>query len=104
LSEYSATEPNIILILADDIGYEVPSYSGGQSYTTPKIDFLTNNGVQFCEARATPLCAPSRVEFFTGKYNFRNYVDWGTLPASNYTIGNLMQSAGYNPVFQVNGS
>lgn len=89
-------KPNIILILADDIGYEVPSYTGGQSYETVNIDFMANNGIQFCEARATPLCSPSRVEFFTGKYNFRNYVDWGKLRVSNYTIGNLMNDAGYN--------
>lgn len=90
------TKPNIILILADDIGYEVPSYTGGQSYETPNIDFIANNGIRFCEVRATPLCSPSRVEFFTGKYNFRNYVDWGRLPVSNYTIGNLMKEAGYS--------
>ncbi|CAN5505900.1 sulfatase-like hydrolase/transferase [soil metagenome] len=90
------SKPNIILVLADDIGYEVPSYTGGQSYETVNIDFIANNGIQFCEARATPLCSPSRVEFFTGKYNFRNYVDWGRLPVSNYTIGNLMKEAGYS--------
>lgn len=95
-SATSTDKPNIILILADDIGYEVPAYTGGQSYETPNIDFIANNGVQFCEARSTPLCSPSRVELFTGKYNFRNYVDWGKLPISNYTIGNLMKSAGYN--------
>lgn len=90
------SDANIIFIVADDIGYEIPSYTGGQSYQTPNIDFIANNGIQFCEARATPLCSPSRVQLFTGKYNFRNYVDWATLPISNYTIGNLMQSAGYS--------
>ncbi|QEC66519.1 sulfatase-like hydrolase/transferase [Panacibacter ginsenosidivorans] len=89
------TKPNIILILADDIGYEVPTYTGGQTYQTPNIDFIAHNGIQFCEARSTPLCNPSRVEFLTGNYNFRNYVDWGKLNANGYTIGNLMKSAGY---------
>ncbi len=88
-------KPNIILILADDIGYEVPTYTGGQSYTTPNIDALAQSGMQFTHCLTAPLCSPSRVMLLTGKYNFRNYIDWGRIDTSQYTIANLLKDAGY---------
>src|SRR5258706_4546965 len=64
-------KPNIILILEDDIGYEVPSCNGGQSYQTPNMDQMAQQGMRFTECHSTPLCSPSRFMFLTGKYNFR---------------------------------
>lgn len=93
-SSSATISPNIILVMADDIGYEVPSYTGG-NYETPNIDFMARNGLQFCEFRATPLCNPSRIELLTGKYGFRNYIDWGTMSLTDYAISNFMKSAGY---------
>ena len=92
---HNKTRPNIILILADDIGYEIPTYTGGQSYTTPTIDSLANNGMQFNNCYSSPNCCPSRVMMLTGKYNFRNYSKWGTLNPSEKTIANMLQSNGY---------
>ena len=60
---------NVIFILADDIGYEVPTYTGGQSYSTPNLDFLAANGTQFSHCYGSPLCSPSRFMLTTGKYN-----------------------------------
>jgi arylsulfatase A len=88
--------PNIVLILADDIGYEVPSYTGGQSYQTPNIDRLAQSSMQFTQCETAPNCSPSRVMLLTGKYNFRNYIDWGILDTSQYTIANLLRRAGYS--------
>jgi arylsulfatase A len=87
--------PNIILILADDVGYEIPTYSGGQSYSTPNLDFIAGHGIQFSQAHTAPLCSPSRFMLMTAKYNFRNYTTWGTMDTSQKTIANLMQGAGY---------
>ncbi len=87
--------PNIILILADDVGYEIPRYTGGQSYSTPNLDNIAANGVQFTEAHTAPLCSPSRFMLMTAKYNFRNYTIWGTMDTSQRTIANLLKSAGY---------
>lgn len=88
-------KPNIILILADDIGYEVPTYTGGQSYSTPNLDKMAASGLQFTHCFSMPLSSPSRFMMTTGKYNFRNYTKWGSMNPSEVTIANLMHNAGY---------
>jgi arylsulfatase A len=87
--------PNVIFILADDIGYEIPNCDRGQSYSTPNINSLAQNGTLYTHCYAMPMCSPSRVELMTGKYNFRNYSVWGILDTSQRTIGNIMKQAGY---------
>lgn len=91
------TNPNIIIVLGDDVGYEIPNYTGGESYETPNIDRLANSGMQFTRCVGTPLCTPSRFELLTGKYNLRNYfVDsWGSMGRDQNTIANLLRSKGY---------
>ena len=88
-------KPNIILILADDIGYEVPTFNGGQSYNTPNLDRIAASGLRFTNCFAMPLSSPSRFMLTTGKYNFRNYTKWGSMNPSETTIANLMHDAGY---------
>ena len=88
-------KPNIVLILADDIGYEIPNYTGGQSYSTPSIDALAANGIQFSRCNVCPNCSPTRVELLTGKYGFRNYSGWGSLDPAQKTIANMLHDAGY---------
>lgn len=95
----AAQKPNIILFIADDFGYELPTFTGGQSYSTPSLDFMAANGMQFTYAFSHPDGYPSRLAMFTGKYNFRNYTFWGVLPASEKTIGNMLQDAGYATCF-----
>ena len=101
--------PNIILIMGDDVGYEIPAYTGGESYSTPNIDRLASMGMQFTRCYASPLCSPSRFALLTGKYNFRNYADtsWGSMNINEYTIGNMMRDAGYSTCvagkWQLNG-
>ncbi len=90
-------KPNIILILGDDIGYEIPTYTGGQSYSTPNLDALSKQGMQFTNFFGMPMCSPSRFEMLTGKYNNRNYYgdSWGNLDLSQRTIANMLHNAGY---------
>lgn len=90
------SRPNIVLILADDVGYELPTYTGGQSYITPNLDNLARRGMQFTQCYASPMCSPSRVMLLTGKYNFRNYTGWGALALDQRTIANMLKDAGYN--------
>ncbi len=87
--------PNIILIMADDIGSECFGSYGGLSYSTPALDEMAANGVRFDYCFAQPLCTPSRVEIMTGKYNFRNYKAFGILDPKERTFAHLLQSAGY---------
>lgn len=87
--------PNIVIILADDIGYEIPQYTGGESYQTPTLNSLATSGMQFTRCYSTPNCTPSRVMMLTGKYNFRNYTDWATLNPTEKTIANALKDKGY---------
>jgi arylsulfatase A len=88
-------KPNIIFILGDDIGYEIPTVNGGQSYATPNIDRMAQIGMRFTKFHASPLCTPSRVMLLTGKYNFRNYGVWGVLDTTSQTIADMLKDAGY---------
>ncbi len=88
-------KPNIIFILGDDIGYNTPTVNGGRSYSTPSLDSMAQGGMNFTECHASPLCSPSRVMLLTGKYNFRNYTEWGNMDTSQRTIANMLKDAGY---------
>ena len=87
--------PNIILIMADDLGYECIGANGGTSYKTPVLDRLAAEGVRFEHAYAQPLCTPSRVKIMTGIYNVRNYVRFGLLDPKQTTFAHLLKKAGY---------
>lgn len=101
------TKPNIILIMADDMGYECLGSYGSSSYKTPNLDLLASKGIQFTSCVSQPLCTPSRVKIMTGQYNYSNYDYFGHLNTSEYTFGNLMKDAGYSTCiagkWQLNG-
>ena len=86
---------NIILILADDLGFECLGCYGGKSYNTPNLDAMAASGTQFTHAYALPLCTPTRAQIMTGKYNFRNWKAFGILDPNEKTLGHYMQHAGY---------
>lgn len=87
--------PNIVLIMADDLGYETLGVNGSTHYKTPHLDQLAQTGMRFTQAHATPLCTPSRVQLMTGKYNFRNYIGFGLLDPEEQTFAHLLRDAGY---------
>ena len=89
------TPPNIIVVMADDLGYETIGANGGTSYSTPHIDAMAQRGIRFEHGYAQPLCTPSRVQIMTGIYNVRNYVEFGLLEPTQTTFGHLFQRAGY---------
>ncbi len=87
--------PNIILFLADDLGYETIGANGGTSYRTPVLDQLAAQGARFTQCYVQPLCTPTRVQTMTGLYNVRNYINFGNMDAKSVTFGNLLKQAGY---------
>lgn len=87
--------PNVVLILADDLGFECLGVNGGESYETPRLDRMAAEGVRFTRCHSTPLCTPSRVQLMTGRYSFRNYVRFGYLDPEEVTLGELFRDAGY---------
>jgi arylsulfatase A len=88
-------KPNIIFILGDDIGYKTLTVNGGKSYSTPNLDSMAHNGMNFTQCHASPMCSPSRFMLLTGKYNFRNYTQWGIMNKNQKTIANMLKDAGY---------
>ena len=86
---------NIILILADDLGYECLGSYGGKSYNTPRLDEMAERGVRFTHAYSLPLCTPTRMALMTGQYNFRNWEAFGIMAPNAKTFGHYMQDAGY---------
>jgi len=90
----NTSKPNIVYILADDMGYECVGAFGG-TYNTPNIDNLAKNGIRFTYAYSQPLSTPTRVELLTGKYNYKNYVDFGFMNQDQKTFANLAKEAGY---------
>lgn len=87
--------PNVILIMADDFGFECVSANGGQSYRTPNMDRLAASGMRFENCHVQPLCTPTRVQLMTGQYNVRNYVEFRHLKPDSVTFANLFHDAGY---------
>jgi arylsulfatase A len=105
-ADSGARRPNIILIMADDLGREGLSCYGSLSYKTPNLDAIASGGIRFANAYSTPLCSPSRAAIMTGRYGFRT--GWNQLigrggedaleffdPDKEKTFGHVMKSAGY---------
>jgi arylsulfatase A len=90
-----AKKPNIVLILADDLGYETLGCDGGESYKTPNLDALAAAGMRFDRCYVQPLCTPTRVGLMTGMSNARNYIEFGSMDPNATTFGNLLKKAGY---------
>lgn len=89
------SRPNIVLILADDIGKECFGCYGGATYRTPCIDSLATRGIRFENMHSMPLSTCSRVQLMTGLYNDRNYVNFGYMNDDENTFAHLAQKAGY---------
>ncbi|MDP6358708.1 MAG: FAD-dependent oxidoreductase [Planctomycetota bacterium] len=105
LSVTLAEKPNILLIFADDIGYEALNCYGGLDFKTPHLNAMAESGVRFSRAYTSPVCTPSRVSLHTGLYVPRHghtgvlpvhrgttkKVDFQKMP----TFAQLMRANGY---------
>jgi len=100
--------PNIVFILADDLGYgDIKAFGGDKcNVDTPHFDRLCADGMKFTDAHVTDsVCVPSRTSIMTGRYAFRfgkaeQGGPWGftglRFPTSQYTLGKMFQSGGYS--------
>src|SRR6187402_2158736 len=96
----SATPPNIVVFLADDQGWGDLSINGNMNVRTPNIDSIGRNGAVFDRFYVCPVCAPTRAEFFTGRYHSRGGVRGVStgqerLNLDEKTIGQTFKAAGY---------
>lgn len=90
-----AERPNIVVILADDFGYECVGANGGTSYRTPHLDRLAATGVRYEHCYTQPLCTPTRAQLLTGQLNVRNYVRFGYLDPAQTTFAQILKQSGY---------
>src|SRR5687767_10765654 len=109
-----ASRPNVIVILADDLGWTDLACYGSDLHETPHLDRLARDGMKFTQAySACTVCSPTRAALMTGKYPARLHItdwipgampdnpkllvpDWTkALPASETTIAELFKEAGY---------
>jgi arylsulfatase B len=99
----TAASPNILLIVADDLGYADVGFNGGKVVATPNLDRLAVSGVNLTNFRVCPMCSPTRAGTLTGRWPIRfgmmravvpPWSDYG-LPASEQTLPELLESAGY---------
>ncbi len=72
LAAAAPAKPNIIFILADDLGFAEIGANGADRYKTPNIDSLAKTGIRFNHFYTGPLCGPSRALILTGRYGFRS--------------------------------
>jgi len=72
----SARRPNIVLMVADDMGWAEPGFNGGDAVLTPNMDRLAAQGVKLTQFYTHSVCAPTRGALLTGRYAFRTWMDW----------------------------
>ncbi len=107
-SAFAADHPNVVLILADDLGYGDLSGYGHPKFKTPRIDRMAAEGAKLTQFNCpAPFCAPTRASLMTGRYPFRcgmtqnpapdggPAADALRLPASEITLAQVLKSAGY---------
>ncbi|NLS94127.1 MAG: sulfatase [Planctomycetaceae bacterium] len=96
--------PNIVFVLADDLGYMDLGCHGSKYYNTPNLDQFAAQAMGFTDAHSAPVCAPTRAALMTGKSPARLHMTCvrlpgvhlvRTLPLSEYTIAELLRDQGY---------
>ncbi len=70
------SRPNIVFILSDDMGWNEPGFNGGPEGVTPNLDRLASEGLRLTQFYTNAACSPTRAAFLTGRYAFRNWMDW----------------------------
>lgn len=98
-------KPNIVFILADNVGYgDLGSYGGGElrGAPTPRLDQMARDGLRLTQYLVEPACTPSRAALLTGQYSIRSGLSLiaiegspYTLPGNAFTMGELFKGAGY---------
>ncbi|SFU03369.1 Arylsulfatase A [Algoriphagus locisalis] len=101
--------PNVIVILADDLGYgDIHAFNPESKIPTPNIDALAAGGMKFTDAHTpSAVCTPTRYGFLTGRYNWRSTLKSGVLTGKSpaliederTTIADVMKTAGYHTAF-----
>lgn len=100
---FGADKPNILVMVADDLGYADVGFNGGKVIATPNLDRLAATGVKLTDFRSCPMCSPTRAGLMTGRWParfgmMRSVVPpWSKygLPPEEKTLPEWLASAGY---------
>ena len=99
LGSVSAASPNIILIMADDLGYGDTGFNGNQIIQTPNLDALAARGVTLSHFYSgNSVCSPTRATVLTGRHHDRMGIynaNGGHLPAQEFTLARMLKQQGY---------
>lgn len=99
LSAAAQSRPNIILLMADDLGWGDVGFNGGQIIQTPNLDAMAAAGLKFNRFyAAAPVCSPTRGSCLTGRHPFRYgipFANEGHLKAGEWTLAELLKDLGY---------
>jgi arylsulfatase A-like enzyme len=96
-------KPNILFILADDMGYADVGFTGGREIKTPNLDRLASAGARLDQFYVQPVCSPTRAALMTGRYPMRHGLQVGVvrpwaqygLPLEERTLPEALKAAGY---------
>jgi len=99
LADEPAGSPNIIFLMADDLGYGDPGFNGNTVIKTPHLDAMAKDGIRFTRFYSVgPVCAPTRASCLTGRHYMRfgmMHVNIGKLPRQEITLARIARSGGY---------
>lgn len=98
-----AAKPNVLILLADDLGYADVGFNGGRTIKTPNLDRLAATGVTLSDFRACPMCSPTRAGLLTGRWPLRFGImravipPWSRygMPPEEVTLAEHLAGAGY---------
>jgi arylsulfatase A-like enzyme len=101
--QQSSSKPNIVYILADDLGFADVGFNGGREIKTPNIDRLAAAGARLDQFYVQPVCSPTRAALMTGRYPMRHGLQVGVvrpwaqygLPLEEHTLAQALRAAGY---------
>ena len=107
--EKSAELPNIVVVLADDLGYgDLSSFNPESKILTPNLDRMAAEGMRFTDAHtSSAVCTPTRYGLLTGRYNWRTPLKSGVLsgisealiPSGKSTLASMLKASGYHTAF-----
>ena len=99
-AEEAFQPPNIILVMTDDQGWAQVGSHGNETISTPHLDRLASESVEFTRFYVSPVCAPTRASLMTGRYNYRTgvvdtYLGRAMMHGDEVTLAEMLGDAGY---------
>lgn len=99
----AGTQPNIVHIVADDLGWKDVGFNGATDIKTPNLDALATGGAKFTQFYVQPMCTPTRAALLTGRYPFRYGLQTIVIPGpagygldlSEFLLPQCLKAAGY---------